>query len=208
MNDSNPSNPNEPAAICVVRHGETDWNVTGVLQGWIDVPLNETGSMQSRMMAERWRDAGFTCIWTSPLQRAAQTAEILAVAWGLPPPRANADLKERHFGRIEGMSKREIARRHPGLHEGIVRRDPACEFEQGESLEHFVERVQRGVGEIARQHPGEAVLLVTHGWVMDVLTRQIMGLPIDQTLEMKRKNGEALWLRVTPGLILPQAPMV
>ena len=205
MSDSNPS---KPAAICVVRHGETDWNVTGVLQGWIDVPLNETGYMQSRMMAERWRDAGFTCIWTSPLQRAARTAEILAAAWGLPPPRANADLKERHFGRIEGMSKREIARRHPGLHEGIARRDPACEFEQGESLEHFVERVQRGVGEIARQHPGEAVLLVTHGWVMDVLTRRIMGLPIDQTLEMKRKNGEALWLRVTSGLILPQAPMV
>lgn len=185
--------------ICVTRHGETDWNITGVLQGWIDVPLNANGRRQAFEMAETFKGSGFSHIWTSPLSRASETAEIVADVLGLPPPSRSEGLKERHFGRIQGMSKPDLAILHPGLHADIMRRDPACAFDQGESLDHFADRIIVALLEIAQGHPGERILVMTHGWVMDVITRHLRQLPRTLVLDMKRRNGESLWLAVTAG---------
>lgn len=190
-----------PTRICVTRHGETDWNISGVLQGWIDVSLNANGRRQSVEMAEDFRDQCFDCVWTSPLRRAAESAEIVAATLGLPPPTQWAGLKERHFGRIQGMTKADLAILHPGLHEDIIRRDPTCVFDQGESLDDFADRVMGSIELIGQRHPGERVLVMTHGWVMDVMTRQVRGLPRTAVLDLKRKNGESLWLTVTAGSI-------
>jgi probable phosphoglycerate mutase len=187
--------------ICLLRHGETDWNVSGVLQGWIDVPLNETGRRQAQAMALEFGAFGFASIWSSPLERASETAQLLADALALPPPVLSDGLRERHFGLIQGMSKRDLAERHPGLYDCILRRDPTCQFERGESSDHFADRVIAGLHAIAARHRGERVLAVTHGWVMDVVTRHIRGLPRSQVLDMKRKNGESLWLLVTDDVI-------
>ncbi len=191
--------PGDPTHICVARHGETDWNITGVLQGWIDVPLNENGRRQAYEMAETFKTSGFSCVWTSPLRRAAETARIVAEVLGLAPPTCSDGLKERHFGLIQGMTKQELSVRHPGLHECIIRRDPTCQFDEGESLDDFADRVMVDIQEMARQHVGERILVITHGWVMDVITRHVSRLARSQVLDMKRKNGESLWLVVTPG---------
>lgn len=188
--------------ICVTRHGETDWNITGVLQGWIDVPLNENGRRQASEMAERFKDCGFARVWTSPLSRASETAEIVADVLGLPAPLRSDGLKERSFGLIQGMTKRDLSILHPGLHADIVRRDPACHFDEGESPDHFADRIIAALHEIAGRHPGERLLVVTHGWVMDVITRHVRQLPRTLVLDMKRKNGESLWLAVTSGSTL------
>lgn len=188
-----------PTEICVTRHGETDWNISGVLQGWIDVPLNENGRNQAYEMAETFKAFGFACVWTSPLRRASETAEIVADVLGLPPPITSEGLKERHFGLIQGMTKRDLSILHPGLHECIIRRDPTCVFDQGESLDHFADRVMHALHEIGRRHAGERVLAMTHGWVMDVMTRHVGRLPRDRVLDLKRKNGESLWVSMTSG---------
>ncbi len=185
--------------LCVTRHGETDWNISGILQGWIDVPLNDTGRRQAIELAETLADAGFSRVCTSPLRRSAETAEIITRAWGLPPPTVCEGLKERHFGLIQGMPKRELSISHPGLHQEILRRNPACQFDQGESLDHFADRVMDGLKAIAQQHAGTRVLVITHGWVMDVITRHIRQLPRAKVLEMKRKNGESLWVETVSG---------
>jgi probable phosphoglycerate mutase len=185
--------------ICVTRHGETDWNITGVLQGWIDVPLNENGRRQALQMAECFKVCGFSRVWTSPLSRASETAEIVADVLGLPAPLRSDGLKERNFGLIQGMTKRDLSILHPGLHADIMRRDPACHFDEGESPDHFADRIIDALHEIAERHPGERVLVVTHGWVMDVITRHVGQLPRTLVLDMKRKNGESLWLAVTSG---------
>ncbi|HSO81430.1 histidine phosphatase family protein [Thiocapsa sp.] len=186
-----------PTTICVTRHGETDWNIMGVLQGWIDVPLNDNGRKQAFEMAESFKDSGFSCVWTSPLSRASETARIVAEVLGLPAPICSEGLKERNFGRVQGMTKQDLSVLHPGLHADIVRRDPACHFEEGESPDEFADRVVAALHEIARWHPGERVLAMTHGWVMDVMTRHVKRLPRTLVLDMKRKNGESLWLAVT-----------
>jgi probable phosphoglycerate mutase len=100
------------------------------------------------------------------------------------------------------MPKRELSLSHPGLHGEIVRRNPACDFEQGESVDHFADRVLDALQDIARHHSGTSVLVITHGWVMDAITRHVRDLPRTMVLDMKRKNGESLWLESVSGSTL------
>jgi broad specificity phosphatase PhoE len=192
-----------PTLICVVRHGETDWNTTGVLQGWLDVPINERGRAQAREMAQAFAGAGFACVYTSPLVRALETAEIIAALLRLPPPVRHDGLKERNFGVIQGIPKTELAELNPSLLEHIVKRNPDTRFEQGESMDECATRVLDGVMDIARQSPGERVLAITHGWAMDAIAREVKGLPRNTMLHHKPKNAESLWLEATARSIGP-----
>jgi probable phosphoglycerate mutase len=189
--------------IGVVRHGETDWNTDGVLQGWLDVPLNARGRQQAHEMAVRFRGAECTRVYSSPLVRALETAEIVAAELQLPLPICDEGLKERNFGVIQGIPKVELAELNPQLARQIVTRNPAAVFEQGESMDEFATRIVEAVMRIAGRSPGERVLVITHGWVMDVLTRHASHLPRSTILHMKRRNGECLWLEATPHSIRP-----
>jgi probable phosphoglycerate mutase len=192
----------DSAHICVVRHGETDWNVAGILQGWIDVPINEKGRRQADELADSFSASGFSAVYTSPLIRALETAEIVARVLRLPPPICHDGLKERHFGVVQGVPKAELAALNPELLKQILERNPACSFEQGESMDHFATRVVEALENIAETHLGDRVLVITHGWVMDVITRHINNLPRSVLLNLKRKNGEFVWLEVTPTSVL------
>lgn len=188
---------NGSAQICVARHGETDWNVAGILQGWLDVAINEQGRAQAHELAAALKGAGFARIYSSPLSRARETAEIISCALQLAPPACHDGLKERNFGAIQGIPKAELAELNPVLLQQILKRNPACCFEQGESMDVFASRVLDAILSIAACHSGERVLVITHGWVMDVITRHIKKLPPSAMLNLKRKNGEFLWLDVT-----------
>ena len=189
--------------VCVARHGETDWNNAGILQGWTDVPINEEGRRQAQEMAAAFAASGFSCVYSSPLSRARETAEIISGALGLGLPVSHEGLKERNFGVFQGVPKVELAASNPVLLQQILKRNPACAFEQGESMDEFADRVLDAVMSIAEQHSGKRVLVITHGWVMDVITRHIRKLPRGAVLGMKRKNGESLWLEVTRKAIVP-----
>jgi probable phosphoglycerate mutase len=192
-----------PAHVCVTRHGETDWNISGILQGWTDVPINETGRRQARELAAAFAGAGFASVWTSPLIRSSETADIVAEQLGLPAPVRHDGLKERHFGAIQGVPKAELAEQDPLLLQQILRRNPAAHFEEGETMDEFAERVLDAFLDLGARHAGERVLVITHGWVMDVVTRHVGGLPRSAILNLKRKNGESLWLEADGRSILP-----
>ena len=193
----------EPARICIVRHGETDWNVAGILQGWRDVPLNERGREQSREMAGMFASGGFSRVYASPLRRSLENAAIVAGELGLPPPTAHAGLKERNFGDIQGIPKAELAELNPLLLEQILKRNPAAAFPEGEAMDEFAGRVLAAIREIGARHGGDRVLVITHGWTMDVVTREVSGLPRSAVLHHKPKNGECLWLEATQDSIRP-----
>lgn len=188
-----------PSRICIARHGETDWNAAGILQGWMDVPINEKGRGQALELAESLAGKGFSCVYASPLRRARETADMIAQRLELPVPSFHDGLKERHFGHYQGIPKEELAVTHPEVLEEITSRNPAGHFEGGESMDHFADRVIHALGDIADQHEAETVLVVTHGWVMDVITRHVQGLPRSTVLNIKRKNIECLWLEVMDG---------
>jgi len=183
--------------ICIARHGETDWNAAQILQGWIDVPLNMHGRRQSHELADALAHERFSRIYTSPLRRASETADIIAERLGLAVPVRHDGLKERNFGAVQGRPKAELTESHPELMKEILRRNPAAHFEGGESADHFADRVLGGLADIGAHNRGHRVLVITHGWVMDVITRHIRHLPRTEVLNMKRKNIERLWIEVS-----------
>jgi 2,3-bisphosphoglycerate-dependent phosphoglycerate mutase len=188
---------NRSAQICVARHGETDWNTAGILQGWLDTQLNERGRQQARDLAAALAEFGFTSVCSSPLSRALESAQIIAERLRLPPPLLHDGLKERNFGVIQGIPKAELAELNPLLLEQIVIRNPAAIFEQGESMDDCASRVLGALMDIAGQHAGERILVITHGWAMDVVARHARDLPRTAILHVKPKNGECLWLEAT-----------
>ena len=160
----------EPTRLLVVRHGETDWNVGGRIQGHTDIPLNERGRWQAARLAAAVADEGLSAVYTSDLLRASQTAAALAGACGLEPwPRP--DLRERGFGCFEGLTFAEIAARWPDDAARWRRRDPAFGPVGGETLAAFDARVVQAAGALARRHPGQVIALVAHGGVLDCLYR-------------------------------------
>ena len=183
--------------ICITRHGETDWNAAGILQGWLDVPVNALGRRQTVELSETFAASGFSCVYTSPLNRAFECASIMAGRLKLPAPIIHHGLKERHFGVIQGIPKAELAELNPVLFGQILKRNPGASFEQGESMDDFATRVLDAIMNIAEQRPGERVLVMTHGWVMDVVIRHLHNLPRSAILHVKPKNGECVWLNAT-----------
>ncbi|MHA7986430.1 histidine phosphatase family protein [Rathayibacter sp. CAU 1779] len=150
--------------LTLVRHGETDWNRERRIQGSADIPLNDTGIAQAGAAAAGLADAGYSAVYSSPQSRALATARIIARAMGAADPRTDADLRERSFGEAEGLTDPEITERFPD--------DDVPGLESRRSV---VERALPVLERIAARHPGESVLVVTHGAVISSLVRHLTG---------------------------------
>ena len=132
--------------LLLVRHGETDWNAEGRLQGHTDTPLNDHGRRQARALAGRLADDGIDAVYSSDLSRARETAEIVGERLGLHVVLDTA-LRERDWGTWEGLTGAERER---------------VEL-SGEAMEAHRERTLRALRAIAARHPGGRILVVTHG---------------------------------------------
>lgn len=160
----------EPTRIIAIRHGETAWNVQGRIQGHLDVALNDTGLWQAREAARDLLDAAITCIYSSDLRRAMQTAQAIAQATAARVV-AERRLRERSFGEYEGRTFAEVELEAP-THARLWRqRDPDYAPAGGENLRALRERIASVVGELAARHAGEQIVIVSHGGVMDTLYR-------------------------------------
>ncbi len=161
--------------ILAIRHGETAWNVDTRIQGHLDIPLNATGRRQAERLA-RALATGDTihAIYSSDLQRAFDTAQAIATATGAPLT-AHSGLRERGFGIFEGKTYVEIEQAWPEESLHWRRRTPHWAPQGGESLLQVRERITRTLHELAAQHPGQQIVLVAHGGVMDQLYRAATG---------------------------------
>jgi 2,3-bisphosphoglycerate-dependent phosphoglycerate mutase len=146
--------------LLLVRHGETDWNFERRWQGHADPPLNETGRLQSRALAEALSGRQVDAVYTSDLERARETAGIVAERLGLAV-HVDARLREVDVGEWSGLTTDEIDARYP---EGVRRRAAGgTGWVRGESYEALGVRVREALLAIAAAHPGGEVLVVTHG---------------------------------------------
>ncbi|MEZ4572119.1 MAG: histidine phosphatase family protein [Thermomicrobiales bacterium] len=147
-----------------VRHGETASNVNGLLHGVTDVPLNDIGTRQAELIADRMASfPDLNRIVSSPLQRALNTAKAIQRKSGLPL-RIYEGLKEMNFGAAEGIPFNEISEIYPEQSELFL--DPTvpnARYPGGESRFEFFSRVNRVVDDIAQQHVGEHIVVVAHG---------------------------------------------
>jgi len=167
--------------LILIRHGETDWNRELRFQGQIDVPLNAVGLEQARRVAERLAQAQMNQLVSSDLQRALQTAHVVA-ARQRPrlelDPQIDAALREQHFGMVEGLRVPDIKSRHPQAWAQWVRFEADYAFEGGESTQQFHARVVAAVRALARRHPQQTLVVVTHGGVLDMVYRTALGLSL------------------------------
>jgi probable phosphoglycerate mutase len=185
--------------ICIIRHGETDWNSQRRYQGQIDIALNASGEMQAHALRPALAGQSFAAIYASDLQRAWRTAQI---AFGgladavLPAP----TFRERHYGVFQGLTVPEAHIAHPEAHRHYLARTLDYNFESGETLTNFAARVMSGFGELTGQHPGQTIALVTHGGVLDVIHRIASGRDLSGPRDFSIPNAGINWLRCSDGL--------
>ncbi|MFD2168952.1 histidine phosphatase family protein [Tumebacillus lipolyticus] len=159
---------NQPIHLTLVRHGETLWNREFRLQGSQDIPLSDTGLAQATAIAKRLSREQFQALYSSHLQRAHKTAETIAEASGVLH-RVHKDLHERHFGEIEGHTRDEILERYPA----IWGREKTYDVAGVEPFDALRERSRQAIEQIADQHPGEHVVIVSHGGTINAFLHSI-----------------------------------
>ena len=184
----------QPTRICFVRHGETDWNLEQRMQGHRDLPLNALGEGQAKAVGRYFSGRDLAAIYSSDLQRALQTAAPIAQALNLPVIPLPA-LRERCLGRCEGLTFSEIFVCYEDDARAMVSRDPDYVTPGGgESRRAHEQRVVACIDDLLRRHPGEALVVVTHSQVMDVVYRRAQGLPLGVRREPPIPNGAVNWV--------------
>ncbi|MER7012597.1 histidine phosphatase family protein [Saccharopolyspora sp. NPDC000359] len=158
------------------RHGETDYNAAGRLQGHLDSALTETGRQQARRAAPRIAQFAPDTAISSDLNRARTTAEAFAEVSGMPV-RLDKRLRETHLGEWQGLSGAEVEHGWPGAL-ATWRSSPTWAPPGGETRIEVAERAAEVVEELDHEHHGTA-LLCAHGGLITALTAKLVGLPLE-----------------------------
>ena len=185
-----------PTKLCIVRHGETDWNAERRIQGHVDIPLNATGLGQAEATARGIVGEKFAAIYSSDLIRTMQTASTLADVAGLKV-QAESGLRERHFGRMHGMTYEDIQALDVIEAARFRQRDPYYDFGGGETLIAFADRIHATIERLALAHPGDSLLLVTHGGVLDIVHRRATGRDLSAPRDFIVPNAALNRIEVT-----------
>jgi len=181
----------DATTFLLIRHGETDWNQSRRIQGQLDIPLNAVGQRQAQQLVPALAPLLHqkpVLFYTSPLERAVHTLTPLAQALDAPLLQQD-DLRERHFGIFQGMSAEDIVVRHPTIADRWRSRDIDFAPDGGESIRDFAARVQRCLANLAAQHPGQLLVCVTHGGVLDVTYRLAQQISLEQIRDWQIPNA-------------------
>jgi len=183
--------------IILIRHGETAWNRATRIQGHTDIPLSALGLAQAERLAQALADEPLAALYASDLSRARQTAEAIARAQKLAV-QVDAGLRERAFGRFEGLSWEEIDQGYPEDAARWRRREPDFAVGGGESLNAFSARCLDAAHRAAAAHPGQSIALVAHGGVLDCLYRAATRVALDAPRSWQLGNATINRLLATP----------
>ena len=163
--------------ICLIRHGETDWNVIGRLQGREDIPLNENGMLQAEQCGKVLSKRNWNAIITSPLLRARQTTDIIADILKIKEVHENYDLVERDYGKASGLLESERKELFPdGKYEGI------------ENWDIMRDRVCGAIIKSADMFYPENIIIISHGSAINSVLAELSNHTIG-TGKTKLKNA-------------------
>jgi len=163
--------------ICLVRHGETDWNALGKLQGGEDTELNASGRKQAIEAARYFETERWDAVVSSPLKRALETARIIANRISIPSIHLVDELVERSYGAAEGLLPEERLIRFA---DGIV---PGQE-----DFEHLRERAMAALNKVATDFYGKKIIVVSHGGVLYTILYSVLGSDF-KNLKLLLKNA-------------------
>lgn len=150
----------------IVRHGETEWNAKGLLQGHSDIPLSKTGILQAQNLAQELKTVTFDKVYSSDLLRTVKTAEILVLERKLVIE-TTKQLRERTWGKLEGKQSSNLQNLQKTLEKLTNKERFSHKIDPSmESDEEIVTRFITFLREVAVAHPGKTILIASHGGVM------------------------------------------
>ena len=174
--------------ILLARHGESDWNRTKRWQGFADRPLTELGRRQASELGERLEDTELDAIYSSDLQRARETAEVVARMKSLTVE-TTPDLREVDVGSWSGLTRAEAETRYP---EAYARWLQGAEgWDDGETYDQLGERVVRAIQRIAKEHASQRVLVVAHGGTIRAIHAAALGVDVHTYRRIQRVEPNA-----------------
>lgn len=164
--------------IYLTRHGETEWNIAGKMQGWANSNLSSKGIQEAKNLGNRLKDCKFAAVYSSPLGRAYDTAKYIVDG------RSNEiilldNFKEMHFGCWEGTSHSEVKEKYPDVVNNLWNNPGKYEPIDGETISQFVERIKKGLDIIIENNPEGNVLLVTHALAIKAIYKIVNGSEIN-----------------------------
>lgn len=163
--------------IYIARHGETEWNQQGRMQGWKDSALTPKGTENAQRLGAYLRDTAFDCVICSPLGRAVQTAKHITADRDLLTV-YNSAFKEMGFGQWEGMYHASIKELYPAQQNNYWNAPHLYEAIDGESYETFIQRVKEGLDSLVQGHKKGNLLLVTHAAVIKAIFNIVYQRPL------------------------------
>ena len=161
--------------ILLVRHGETELQSSLRYWGKTDVALGQIGLHQAEQLRDRLAMERIDFIYSSELERAADTADIIAIRHNLKVITC-PELREIDFGKMEGLEFNEIHSQFPEVEKMWVTRDPALIYPDGESLTDFENRVMTFKTRLNNHRANETILIIAHAGVLRTLICQLLGL--------------------------------
>lgn len=174
--------------LYIVRHGETEWNTLGRIQGHTDVALSDRGRQQAAALAHRLAGVAFDAAYCSDLSRARETAQIILGPRDAPLC-ATPQLREYHKGIFEGLTVREYAQRYPDLYQASLRND--LDFAPpggGETIRQTSARMAQFTAQLLDQNPNDTALIVGHGGSLRAVIVALLSLPLEANWKFAMRN--------------------
>lgn len=180
--------------VWLARHGESDWNAAKRFQGRSDRPLTPLGRQQAKALAsELASSSSLSVIYTSPLRRALETAAVVGEQVGLEPV-PDDDLREVDVGSWAGLSRAEVEARYPDAFERWL--DGGEGWDDGESYAEMSARVLAALVRISGSHPGDELLVVSHGGPIRAIQAAAAGMDVHAYRKLRRVEPNAGLSRV------------
>jgi len=163
--------------LLLVRHGETELKSSERLWGRTDVKLDTLGLKQAEKVCERLAEEKIDVIYSSSLKRALVTAEIIASRHRLNVISC-AELREFNYGKIEGLTHKEISQLYPEFYKSMIQKNANLRFPGGESVYQLNNRVSQFLDRLNKHTPEQTILIVAHFGLLRVLLCRLFGIGI------------------------------
>ena len=173
--------------VIFIRHGQTEWNVTGRYQGQSDVKLTEEGKTQAEKLADNFPVAKVDAIYASDLCRAMVTAETIANKFGLKV-QAEPAFRELSFGDWEGLTYQQIVDKWEEAMANFLQHPDVLEIPGGESFPAVQQRAMKRLNELIEKHDGQTIVVVAHGAVLRTMLTAALHMPLQYLWSIRQFN--------------------
>ena len=184
--------------VIFIRHGQTEWNVTGRYQGQSDVQLTEEGRQQAQKLADNFPVDEIDAIYASDLNRAMVTAEAIGRKFGLAV-QPEAAFRELSFGEWEGLTYQQIVSQWEDAMANFMQHPDIMEIPGGESFPEVQKRAMTRLEELIKKHDGQTIVVVAHGAVLRTMLTAALHMPLQYLWSIRQFNTAVNIVRYDEG---------